>query len=44
VITNSSFTKSAKELAQRAGIRLIDGRDLSRFSAFCAATVRDGAE
>jgi HJR/Mrr/RecB family endonuclease len=32
VITNSSFTKSAKDLAQKAGVRLIDGRDLSRFS------------
>lgn len=32
VITNSNFTKSAKELAQRTGVRLIDGHDLKRFS------------
>jgi len=32
VVTNSTFTKSARELAQRTGIRLIDGRDLTRFS------------
>ncbi len=32
VVTNSTFTRSAKELAQRTGVRLIDGRDLSRFS------------
>jgi len=31
VITNSTFTKSAKELAQK-GINLIDGYDLSRFA------------
>ena len=32
VITNSTFTKSAKELAQKTGINLIDGYDLSRFA------------
>jgi len=28
VVTNSTFTQSAKELAQKAGIRLIDGHEL----------------
>jgi len=28
VITNSTFTASAKALAQKTGIRLIDGRAL----------------
>lgn len=32
VITNSLFTKSAKELAQKTGIKLVDGHDLKRFS------------
>ncbi len=32
VITNSTFTKSAKELAQKTKIKLVDGRDLARFS------------
>jgi len=32
VITNSTFTKSAKELAQRTGVRLIDWRNLSNLS------------
>lgn len=32
VITNSFFTKSAKELAQRLNVKLVDGRDLVRFS------------
>lgn len=35
VITNSLFTKSAKELAQKTGIKLVDGHDLKRFSEFC---------
>jgi len=33
VITNSTFTKSAKELAQRSNVRLIDGHELKRFTA-----------
>lgn len=36
VITNSQFTKSAKELAQTTGVKLIDGRDLERFSMIIA--------
>jgi hypothetical protein len=32
VVTNSTFTQSAKELAQRTGIRLIDGHELSGLS------------
>lgn len=32
VITNSIFTKSAKELAQKVGVRLIDGHALESFS------------
>lgn len=36
VVTNSTFTKGAKELAQKTGVRLIDGRDLSRFSEIIA--------
>ena len=32
VVTNSTFTQSARELAQRAGIRLIDGHELARLS------------
>jgi HJR/Mrr/RecB family endonuclease len=32
VITNSRFTKSAKELAQKTGIHLVDGFELARFS------------
>lgn len=33
VVTNSTFTRSAKELAQRTGIRLIDGYELRRLSS-----------
>lgn len=32
VVTNSTFTPAAKELAQRTGIRLIDGHQLARLS------------
>jgi HJR/Mrr/RecB family endonuclease len=32
VVTNSTFTRSAKELAQRTGIKLIDGHELVRLS------------
>lgn len=32
VVTNSTFTQSAKELAQKAGIRLIDGHELAGLS------------
>jgi hypothetical protein len=32
VITNSDFTKSAKQLAQKANIALIDGHDMRNFS------------
>ncbi len=32
VMTNSSFTKSAKELAGKSGIRLFDGHDLMHFT------------
>lgn len=32
VVTNSTFTRSAKELAQKTGIRLIDGKELRRLS------------
>ena len=32
VITNSSFTKSARELANKSGIKLIDGTDMQQFS------------
>jgi HJR/Mrr/RecB family endonuclease len=32
VVTNSTFTRSAKELAQKTGIRLIDGHELARLS------------
>lgn len=32
VMTNSTFTKSAKELAQKTGIKLFDGRDLEHFA------------
>ncbi len=32
VITNSSFTKSARELASKSGIKLIDGTDMQQFS------------
>ena len=32
VVSNSTFTPSAKELARRAGVRLIDGYDLARLS------------
>ncbi|HEX5430106.1 MAG TPA: restriction endonuclease [Patescibacteria group bacterium] len=34
VITNSMFTKSAKELAHKANVRLIDGTDLKQFSFY----------
>jgi len=40
VITNSTFTKSAKELAQKTGIHLVDGFELARFSEKFAATTR----
>jgi hypothetical protein len=33
VITNSVFTKSAKELANKNNVKLIDGADLERFSS-----------
>jgi hypothetical protein len=33
VITNSTFTTSARQLAQRTGIKLIDGRELSRLAS-----------
>jgi len=33
VVTNSTFTYSAKQLAQRAGIRLIDGHEFAGLSA-----------
>jgi len=33
LVTNSTFTRSAKELAQRTGIRLIDGYELRRLSS-----------
>lgn len=33
VVTNSTFTQSAKHLAQRAGIRLIDGHEFAGLSA-----------
>lgn len=32
VVTNSSFTKSARELANKSRIKLIDGADLQQFS------------
>lgn len=32
VVTNSSFTKSARELAGKSGIKLIDGTDMQQFS------------
>ena len=32
VITNSSFTKSARELAKKSGVKLIDGTDMQQFS------------
>ena len=32
VITNSTFTKSARELAQKTGTKLMDGFELRRFS------------
>ena len=32
VVTNSSFTKSARELARKSNVKLIDGPDLQRFS------------
>jgi len=32
VITNSTFTPAARDLAQRAGVRLIDGHELARLS------------
>jgi HJR/Mrr/RecB family endonuclease len=35
VMTNSTYTKSARDLAQKAGIRLFGGRDLERFSELC---------
>ncbi len=34
VITNSSFTKSARELAGKSGVTLVDGLDLMQFSNF----------
>lgn len=34
VITNSTFTKSARELAQRTGVKLIEGFDLEHLSKF----------
>ncbi len=33
VITNSSFTPSAKALARKANVRLIEGHDLKRWAA-----------
>jgi hypothetical protein len=35
VMTNSTYTRAARELAQKTGIRLFDGRDLERFSDLC---------
>jgi len=34
VVTNSTFTTSAKALAQKAGIRLVDGRALQAETGF----------
>ena len=34
VVTNSRFTKAAKDLAQKSGVILVDGRDLARFADF----------
>jgi len=40
VITNSNFTNSARELAQKGGVQLIDGQALTRIDSFLAEWIK----
>jgi Restriction endonuclease len=43
VVTNSYFTPSAKELAEAAGVRLVDRRELQRYLDEYNQTIMDQA-